>query len=311
MTTLLLLVALTATACPAFAQTTEPTSDLATPTGHDVSAGVSGYTYREPGDLAISIHGLKFVGEYTGALALSKQRRWFLQGNVRGVAGSATYDGWCSPYIITPNSSSPNGYQLDLGDASTCSESGDQDWYVEARAFAGKDLIRSRWGWSPYSGIGLRYLSNGTTGVHGFRTDRYLYLPLGLTARTAVASRRAVSLTVEVDALLHGWQHTDNSKLGGGDVPATPTAPAFTIVGFSDVSFSQSKGWALRASGKYPVTRRWSLEPYYVRWDVGSSPVDLETATFTVNNITASEQLGFFEPHNVTHELGIRLGFHF
>ena len=308
---LLVAAALTLTASHAFAQASEPTPDLATPTGHDVSAGVTSYTYREPGDIAISIHGVKFVGEYTGAVSLGQQRHWFLQGNLRGVIGNATYDGWCAPYIITPNSSSPNGYQLDLGDSSPCSESGDQDWYVEARALAGKDLIRSRWGWSPYSGLGLRYLSNGTAGVHGFRTDRYLYLPLGLTARTPVTSRRALTLTVELDSLLRGWQHTYNSKLGGADIPATPLAPAFTIEGFSDTSFSQSKGWALRANGTYPVTRRWSIEPYYVRWDVGASPVDLETATFTVNNITAREQLGFYEPHNTTNEVGVKLRLHF
>ena len=54
-----------------------------------------------------------------------------------------------------------------------------------------------------------------------------------------------------------------------------------------------------------------SVEPYYVRWDVGSSPVNYETATFTVNDITAQEQLGAYEPHNTTNEFGVRLGFHF
>ena len=59
-----------------------------------------------------------------------------------------------------------------------------------------------------------------------------------------------MSLTLEYDRLLHGWQTTRDSELGGGDVPATPTAPAFTIDGFTDISFSQSDGWALRASAK-------------------------------------------------------------
>jgi hypothetical protein len=293
------------------AQTSEPTPELATPTGHELSGGIASYTYREPGGLAISIHGIKFVADYTGTMSVSQRRHWFAQAQMRGTLGSAAYDGWCSPFLITPNSASPNGYELDIGDASPCSATGDSDWYVEARALAGKDVIRQRWGWSPYSGLGLRHLSNGTTGVSGFRTDDYLYVPVGLTARTAVASKRTLSLTVEVDVLLHGWQHTHDSKLGGGDVPATPSAPAFTIDGFTDISFSQSRGWALRASGSYPVTRRWSVEPYYVRWDVRSSPPNSETVTFTVNNITAHEQLGFYEPFNVTNEVGVRLGVHF
>ncbi len=132
-----------------------------------------------------------------------------------------------------------------------------------------------------------------------------------MTARRSVASHGALSFNLEFDLLLHGWQKTRDSDLGGGDVPATTTAPAFTIDGFTDIAFSQSGGWALRASAKYPVTRRLSLEPYYVHWNVSSSPVNDETATFTVNNVTAREQLGAYEPFNVTNEFGVRLGFHF
>ena len=128
---------------------------------------------------------------------------------------------------------------------------------------------------------------------------------------TTVASRGALSLNLEFDRLIHGWQKTRDSELGGGDVPATPAAPAFTVDGFTDVSFSQSRGWALRASAKYPVSRHWSAEPYYVRWHISSSPVNYETATFTVNNVMAQEQLGAYEPLNVTSEFGVRLGFHF
>ena len=54
-----------------------------------------------------------------------------------------------------------------------------------------------------------------------------------------------------------------------------------------------------------------SLEPYYVRWEVNASPVNYETATFTVNGITAQQQLGAYEPFNTTNEFGVRFGFHF
>jgi hypothetical protein len=234
----------------------------------------------------------------------------FVQANARGTAGKVSYDGWCSPFVIAPNSSSPNGYQLDLGEASPCSESGDNDWYVEARGLVGKDFVDQVWGLSPAIGLGLRHLSNGTTGVNGYRTDVYLYLPLALTARTRMPSHGALSFTLEYDRLLHGWQKTRQSELGSGDAPATPVAPAFTIDGFSDVSFSQSSGWAIRASGKYQATARVSIGAYYVRWNVGASPVNDETITFTVNHVTARELLGFYEPFNVTNEFGIRLGFH-
>jgi hypothetical protein len=291
----------------AFAQTD---ADGATPTGHEVKAIVGGYTYAEPGVQSISIGGLKVGGEYVATLPLSKRGHWFAQADVQGAIGSVTYTGWCSPFVIAPNGASPNGYELDFGDASPCSETGDRDWYVEGRFLAGKDLIGSRWAWSPAAGLGVRHLSNGT-GTPGYRTDEYLYLPVGLTARTRVASHRVLSINLEFDHLLHGWQKTRGSKLGGGDVPATPTAPAFTIDGSSDVSFSQQGGWAFRASTKYQITRHWSAEPYYVHWNVSASPPNDQTVTFTVNHVTAQERIGFYEPLNTTDEFGLKWGFHF
>jgi hypothetical protein len=284
---------------------------LTTPTGHEVSVSVGGYTYIEPGALRISIHGPKVGGQYRGTLSLNDRQHWFAQGDVRGIVGNLTYDGWCSPFLITPNSSSPNGWALDEGDASPCSETGEKDWYLEGRALVGRDFVAHKWGLSPFSGLGFRHLSNGLTGIAGFRTDDYLYLPLGLTARTTVASHNALSFALEYDHLLHGWQKTRDSKLGGGDIPATPTAPPFTIDGFTDISFAQHTGWALRASARYQVTRHWSVEPSYIHWNVSASPVNSETAVFTVNNITARQQLGFYEPLNVTHEFLLKLGFHF
>jgi hypothetical protein len=286
-------------------------ASLATPAGHEVNVSVSGYIYTEPGAQSISIDGLKVGGEYTATLPISTRRGWFAQANVRGIFGNATYTGWCSPFLITPNNASPNGYALDFGDASPCSENGDKDWYVEARGLAGKDLIGRTWGWSPYGGLGIRHLSNGTTGTSGYRTDEYLYVPVGVTARTRVASHQVLSLTLEFDGLIHGWQTTRGSLLGGGDIPATATAPAFTVDGFSDVSFSQPGGWALRAGAKYQLARKWSLEPYYVHWSVSASPVNDQTVTFTVNHVTARERIGFYEPVNTTDEFGVKWGFHF
>src|SRR5581483_6497433 len=139
-----------------FAQTSDPT--LATPTGADVNVSVGGYNYTEPGDQNISIHGPKVAGEFTGTLPLSERRHWFIQMNGRGLLGNTKYEGWCSPFLIIPNSASPNGYALDIGDPSKCSENGDKDWYVEGRALVGKDVIGDHWGFSPFSGVGLRHL---------------------------------------------------------------------------------------------------------------------------------------------------------
>ena len=286
-------------------------TSLATLAGHEVDFGIGGYKYVEPGDTSISIHGPKFGAGYTGTIALNHVRHWFLQANARGLFGSTTYDGWCSPFLITPDNRSPNGYALDLGDYSPCNESGDADWYVEGRALVGKDFIGRTWGWSPDIGLGVRHLSNGTTGVAGYRTDEYLYLPIGITGRTVVGSHHALSFNLEYDHLLHGWQKTRDSQLGGGVVPATPIAPAFTIEGFSDISFDQDSGWGLRAGAHYRLTRHWSVQPEYIHWNVSASNVNSETATFTVNGITARQQLGAYEPLNTTNEFTVKLGFRF
>ena len=294
-----------------FAQTTPAEASLATTTGQQLTAGINSYTYREPGDHSISIHSpMKLGGGYTLTRSLSRRTHWFIQANGQGAFGATTYTGWCSPFLIAPNSASPNGYELDLGDPSPCTDSGNPDWYVEAHGLAGKDLIGRRWAVSPYSGVGVRHLSNSIAGIPGYRTDNYLYVPIGVTARTRV-SDHVLSFTVEFDQLLHGWQTTRDSDLGSGTLPATPTAPSFSIDGFTDVSFTQSGGRALRASAQLPLTKRVSVMPYFVHWTVNASSVNAETVAFTVNNITAHEQFGAYEPFNVTNEFGVRLGFHF
>jgi hypothetical protein len=307
--TLILAALVTILPSASFAQSS---SNLFTATGHEINISFGHYNYAEPNVSSmtpISIHGLKIGGEYTGTWSMGTHR-WFLRANARGTTGSVTYDGYCAPFLLVPNSGSPNGYQLDLGDFSPCSESGDKDWYVETRGLAGKDFGSQSFVIAPFAGVGYRHLSNGTTGTPGYRTDDYLYLPFGVTARTNVAAH-ALDLDFEYDYLLRGWQTTRDSALGGGNVPATPTAPAFTINGFTDVSFDQHSGWALRASAKYRFTQRWSVEPYYLFWGLADSDISRESVSFTVNGVTAIQEFGAFEPVNKTHEFGVKLGFRF
>jgi opacity protein-like surface antigen len=308
MNALLLAGAVALAPAQAFAQA--PDTAPGTPTGHELNVSVGGYRYVEPLTNPISLSGAKLGGEYTGTWSLSEIRQWFFQADVRGLLGNVTYDGYCRPWLIRPNADSPNGWALGLGPEFPCSEGGNPDWYVEGRALAGKDFMGRSWGVSPYAGVGVRHLSSSIAGVAGYRTDDYLYLPVGVTTRTRVAAR-ALSVTLEYDYLIHGWQTTRQSALGGGMVPATATAPAFTIDGFTDVSFDQPSGWGLRAGATYQVTPRWSVEPYYVRWSVDDSTVNTITATFTVNGVTARQQLGFYEPYNTTDEFGVKLGVRF
>ena len=311
MKNLILATALTLFPLFAWAQTSGAPLDLAPTTApsQELSFDVSGYNYVEPGELKISIQGVKLGGEYTGAFVLDKSRHWFARTNVRAKTGMTNYDGWCAPWLIIPERSSPNGYALDIGDYSTCADSGNRDWYLEGRALTGKDFVGRHWTWSPETGVGLRHLSNALDGIAGYRVDNYLYVPMGLTARTAIATHNVLTFNVEYDFLIHGWQTTRDSAFGSDSVDATATAPAFTINSMTDVSFDQHQGRALRAGAKFEMTRRLSVEPYWIRWNVEDSVDSHDTVTFTVNGISAQENLGFVEPHNTTNELGVKFNF--
>jgi hypothetical protein len=304
---------LTLTSSVAFAQAaTEAKRDvLATRTGNALNISVQHYNYTEPDPVDISIHGPKFGGEYTGTFALSERRHWYGQFNVRGTGATARYDGFCRPWQIAPSSTSANGYRLTLGARSPCSETGDPDWYVDGRALTGKDFIGRTWAISPFTGVGFRHLSNGVTGNVNYRSQEYLYVPVGATVRTTAIAGRVLGVTVEYDCLLRGWNTTRNSLLGGGTVPATSTTPAFTIGDFTDLSFDQRHGSALRASASYQVSRRWSIEPYYMRWDVDDSSVNDGSVAYAVNGITARQTLSYLEPLNFTHEFGVKIGLRF
>lgn len=302
------------TSSVAFAQTPPPPKSagvLTTRMGHEVNLSVQHYDYTEPPPVDISIHGPKFGAEYTGTFRLSERRKWFARLNVRGTGAIARYDGNCRPWQIAPSSTSANGYRLTLGTAFPCSESGDIDFYVDGRAIAGKDFVGDRWAVSPFIGVGGWHLSNGTTGNFNYRTQEYLYVPLGATIRTTAIAGRVLGITVEYDRLLRGWNTTRNSYLRGGLVPATDTTPAFSIGDFNDLSFDQHNGWALRASASYMLRPSWSIEPYYTRWRVSGSTTDSSSVAYTVNGITARQAFNYYEPLNYTNEFGVKIGWHF
>ena len=300
-------------ASAAYAQTPAAASPgPATRLGHELNVSVQHYNYTEPlGEQTdVKMTAPKVGAEYTRTFALSQRRLWFAQLNLRGTGFITNYNGSCRPWQIEPFSASPNGYRLTLGSASPCSESSDPDFFVEGRALTGKDILSGAWGISPFTGVGFRHLSNGTTGNFNFRTDEYLYIPLGIVLRGA-AAEHGVAFTFEYDHLLRGWQKTRESLLQGGTVPATSTTPAFSIGDFKDLSFEQHHGWAFRASAAYQLNRAWSIEPYYTRWRVGDSPVSDGSVAYTVNGITARQTLSYYEPLNFTNEFGVKIGLHF
>lgn len=305
------LLALTSSLALAQTPTAPGAPLLTTRTGHEVNVSAQHYGYTEPMDIDVSIHGPKFGAEYTGTFSLSERRHWFAQVNLRATGITANYDGSCRPWQIVPSSTTANGYRLTLGTASPCSDTGNADWYVDGRALIGKDLAGRTVGFSPFIGAGVRHLSNGTTGNFNYRTQEYLYIPLGATWRTTAIAERVLGVTVEYDHLLRGWNTTRNSLLGGGTVPATSTTPAFTIGDFTDFSFTQKRGWGVRASASYQLTRAWSVQPYYQRWRLSDSPPDEGSVAYAVNGVTARQTLTAYEPVNFTNEYGVKIAWRF
>lgn len=307
------LMALASSAAIAQTRTPPDAGALTTRLGHVLNVSVHHYDYTEPlGDqIDVKIHGPKFGGEYLGTFALNQRHHVFGQFSARGTGAIAAYDGSCRPWQIVPSSASPNGYRLTLGTASPCSETGDADWYAEGRFLVGKDFVSRSVGIAPFVGVGFRHLSNGTTGNFNFRTEEYLYIPVGATVRTKAGANHVLGLTMEYDRLARGWNKTRESLLQGGTVPATSTTPAFSIGDFRDLSFTQHTGWGLRASASYEINRSWSIAPYYIRWHVSDSPVVDGSVAYTVNAITARQTFGYYEPLNFTNEYGVKVGLHF
>jgi hypothetical protein len=99
--------------------------------------------------------------------------------------------------------------------------------------------------------------------------------PVGMAARTEPVARHAQRRLNSIACSTVGRKLAARNAAA---VPATPTAPAFTIDGFTDVSFA-ARGWALRASAKYQIrhSRRAMLSLEHQRL-----AGDDQTVTFTV-----------------------------
>ena len=92
------------------------------------------------------------------------QNQQFIRGDLRYAFGTVDYNG-------------------------SGSASGEPDWYIEARGLVGKDWLINDAVFSPYTGLGYRYLFNdgrgiSSTGYAGYRREsNYFYLPVGIIHR--------------------------------------------------------------------------------------------------------------------------------
>ena len=175
---------------------------LLTRRGFEVGGQLAHYHYEEP-DFA------KFIGNRGGLVgAYTFPRRWdrvFFRVDGRVSYGALKYQG--------------SGTQNSV-----------PDLIIEPRAVAGMDFLAgSSVSFSPYLGLGYRYLYNDSRGytstnAAGYRRhSNYLYAPAGLTTRIHLGSSWVLAPTVEADIFIVGKQKSQLSDANLGFNDATNT----------------------------------------------------------------------------------------
>jgi hypothetical protein len=237
----------------------EPTA-LKTQTGNSMGLSLSSYQYQEPG--VMSSKGSKMGLDLRTTKVLQNQQ--FIRGDLRYAFGTVDYHG--------------------SGNAV-----GEQDWYIEARGLVGKDWLINDAVFSPYTGLGYRYLFNdgrgiSSTGYAGYRREsNYFYLPVGIIHRVTLNDQARWESTLEYDYLLAGKQITSLSDTG---------------LGYGDLTNNQNSGYGLKLSVMYQKNN-WAVGPYAHYWNIGQS----DRALVYQNGIPV--QIGW-EPENNTVEFGLK-----
>jgi hypothetical protein len=184
------------------AGTAQEGDPLLTRRGWEVGGQLAHYHYEEP-DFA------KLIGNRGGLVgAYTFPRGWdrgFFRVDGRGSYGALKYQG--------------SGTQDSV-----------PDLIIETRAVAGIDSpAGSSVSFSPYLGLGYRYLYNDargytSTNAAGYRRySNYLYAPAGLTTRIHLGNRWVFAPTVEADIFIVGKQKSQLSDANLGFNDATNT----------------------------------------------------------------------------------------
>ncbi len=239
-----------------------------TETGKEISESIGSYRYEEPG--LMSLDGYKLGLDFLATKALPNGH--FVRGDVRFALG-----------------------RVDYSSSGTGSATGNPSWYMEARGLVGHDWEGRNSAFTPYTGIGYRYLFHDGRGLSctnsqcffGYRREStYFYLPIGLIHRSALQNDARLVLTLEYDHLLLGKQVSRISDGGQGH---------------SDPTNIQNKGYGLKMSMTYDQDKS-SIGPYVHYWNIEES----EVVPKLINGLFAG--FGLVEPLNNTLEFGIKVG---
>lgn len=197
-------------------------------------------------------------------------------------------------YIYDTNTTAPLSFMLwakfvagslKYNSNGTGSMSNDKNYYVDIKPIAKfKLLLQNLSSFSPYIGIGFRYLANpysgrSSTGHYSYdRTNKMLYVPVGIFYEHHFHEHNYLETQIEGSLLIYGRQFSDHHE------PHTVT---------------QKKGYGFRIASEYN-TEKWSIGPYFQYWNIDDS------------TIFPSSKGGYWvEPKNNTIEYGLTLRFKF
>jgi hypothetical protein len=234
---------------------------LGTRAGWEAGGQLSQYRYEEPGIMQLEGPRLGVAAAY----AWVNPQRAFARLEGRWSYGNLDYQG---SGVLT----------------------GVDDYILELRLLAGRDVAAGGVVWSPYVGAALRNLYNdlrgvSSTGAIGYRRESsYLYLPLGVTLRMPLAEGWVLAPQLEYDAFVRGEQRSYLSDTG---------------LGLPDVTNRQGSGRGYRGQLMFE-SPRWAFGAWLQVWNIEDSELQAIAPGTLV-----------YEPANKTREGGVELRYRF
>jgi hypothetical protein len=252
--------------------------DLNIKSGNEIGVTISSYSYSEP-SINVSNKATNYGIEYQGAYAFGNN--FFMLGAIDYNYGEQNYSG-------------------------SGTISGIPTYYYNLKGAIGYDFAFEGFNFSPYVGLGYRFLSQqaggmtSSTGNWAYdRQSTYNYLPIGLIHRMAVGEKSLVETTLEYDYLLSGNQY---SGLAAGN----GTYGGVTVSGIPNVNNKQNSGYGLNLTVMYKEDS-WGIGPYLKYWNIQQS----DNAFASINVGSASATYTVYEPANNTKEFGLKVIYRF
>jgi hypothetical protein len=174
-----------------------------------------------------------------------------------------------------------------------------RNYNVETRIAFGRDFQRHQWRFTPYLGLGFRYLFDDPGGRQsdayrwGYdRESRYFYSPIGLETEFHLKPEWFLYLTGEYDWFWHGWQHSHLEDV---------------YPQYNTLKNKQHGGWGARESIRLMKDLgrcAFFIESSFRYWNIDNSDI----AIITLDGVPVGRGI---EPFNQSRELSFGMGMRF